>query len=104
MVISDDLCDHYKSSPEDTVHALWSCPLLALVWTHDPCWNFRVSPPFATFRDLVEYSIEAGVDLNYFANIVWTIWHRNIALRTSDKPFPVQRVLHDARSAQVSYV
>lgn len=73
MVISDDLCDHCKSSPEDTVHALWSCPLLASVWTHNPCWNFRASQQFTTFRDLVEYSIEARVDLNYLANVVWTI-------------------------------
>ena len=75
MVIYDDLCDHCKSLPEDTVHALWSCSFLTPVWSHDPCWNFRASQPFTTFRDMVEYSIEAGVDLNYFANIVWTIWH-----------------------------
>nr|POE58751.1 hypothetical protein CFP56_47579 [Quercus suber] len=103
MVISQDLCDHYKSSLEDTLHAHWACPLLAPVWTYDPCCNFRVSQPFTTFRDLVKYSIEAGVDLNYFANVVWTIWHRRNALQTSDKPFPILRVLQDARIAQASY-
>ena len=34
----------------------------------------------------------------------WTIWHRRNALRISDKPFLILRVLQDARSAQASYV
>ena len=34
----------------------------------------------------------------------WTIWLRRNALRTSEKPFPILRVLQDARSAQASYV
>ena len=34
----------------------------------------------------------------------WTIWLRRNALRTSDKPFPILRILQDARSAQASYV
>ncbi|XP_075669944.1 uncharacterized protein LOC142639686 [Castanea sativa] len=104
MIISDDCCDHCKGSPEDMVHALWSCPLLSPMWTHDPCWNFRASQSFATFRDLVEHFIETGVDLNYFATIVWTIWHRKNALRTTAKPCPVQQVLHEARSAQATFV
>ena len=104
MVIPEDLCNHCKSSPKDTVHTLWSCPLLQLVLSHDPSWNFRASQPFTTFKDLVEHLIEVGVDLNYFANAVWTIWHRKNALRTSDSPFPILRVLQNARSAQASYV
>ncbi|KAL4619791.1 hypothetical protein ACB092_06G105600 [Castanea dentata] len=104
MIISDDCCDHCKGSPEDMVHALWSCPLLSPMWTHDPCWNFRASQSFATFRDLVEHFIETGVDLNYFATIVWTIWHRKNALRTTAKPCPVQQVLQEARSAQATFV
>ena len=31
MILADDVCDHCKGSPGDTVHALWSCPLLAPV-------------------------------------------------------------------------
>ena len=73
MVISEDLCDHCKSSSKDTMHALWACPLLQPMWSYDPSWNFRASQPFTTFRDLVEYLIETGVDLNYFANVVWMI-------------------------------
>ena len=34
----------------------------------------------------------------------WTIWLRRNALRTSEKPFPILRVLQDAQSAQASYV
>nr|POF09326.1 putative ribonuclease h protein [Quercus suber] len=103
-ILVEDVCDHCKGAPEDTVHALWSCPLLAPVWAHDPCWSFRTSQTFASFSDLVQYLIEKGVDLNFFSNVVWTIWHRRNALRTCDKPFPIHRVLRDAQSIQASFV
>nr|POE68352.1 putative ribonuclease h protein [Quercus suber] len=103
-ILADDLCDHCKGALKDTVHALWSCPLLAPVWAHDPCWNFRTSQTFASFRDLVKYLIEKGVDLNFFSNVVWKIWHRRNALRTCNKPFPIHRVLRDAQSIQASFV
>lgn len=59
---------------------------------------------YPNFRDLLEHLIVKGVDLNFFANVVWTIWHHRNALRTSDKPFPIHRVLLDARSVQASFV
>ncbi|KAL0011638.1 hypothetical protein SO802_006746 [Lithocarpus litseifolius] len=64
----------------------------------------RASQSFETFRDLVEHSMETGVDLNYFATIVWMIWHRRNALRTIAKPFLVQQVRHEAQSTQATFV
>nr|POF08891.1 hypothetical protein CFP56_22768 [Quercus suber] len=104
MVITDDCCDHCKCAPEDVVHVLWSCLLLSSVCTRDPYWNFSASPPFASFRDLVEHFIETGSDLNLFSTTLWTFWFRRNVLRTSSKPYPVQQVFHEARFVRVAYV
>ena len=42
---------------EDTVHALWSCPLLSLVWEQQREWEFRESKVFDTFKELVEFVV-----------------------------------------------
>ncbi|KAK9994592.1 hypothetical protein SO802_024295 [Lithocarpus litseifolius] len=34
----------------------------------------------------------------------WTIWHCRNSLRISDNPFPILRVLQDARSVRASYI
>ena len=40
-VLSEDIYDHCHLSYEDTMHALWNCPCLSLVWDLDSMWNFR---------------------------------------------------------------
>ena len=78
--------------PEDTVHALWSCPLLDTVWEQQAEWDFCGSGAFGTFKELVEHVVEEGKDLAFLTTIVWTVWHRRNAMRTSSNPFPVQQI------------
>ena len=49
------------------MHALWSCPLLSLVWEQQREWEFRETEVFGTFRELVEFVAEKGNDLELFA-------------------------------------
>ena len=85
------------------VHALWSCPLLSSVWEQQRKWEFRDSEVFDTFRELVEFIVEKGHDLELFATIVWSIWHRRNALRTSQTPFPVQQVHQMIRTLKADF-
>ena len=91
-VVLEDCCEQCTAEIEDTVHALWSCPLLSSVWEQQREWEFWEYEVFDTFRELVEFVVEKGLDLELFATTVWTIWHRRNALRTSQTPFPVQQV------------
>ena len=49
------------------MHALWSCPLLSSVWEQQREWEFRETEVFGTFRELVEFIVEKGNDLELFA-------------------------------------
>ena len=89
-VVLEDCCEQCTAEPEDTLHALWSCPCLSPVWEQQREWEFREYEVFDNFRALVEFVIEKGLDLELFATTVWTIWHRRNALRTRQSPFPVQ--------------
>ena len=53
MTITEDCCEQCKAESEDTVHALWSCPLLGTVWKQQVEWDFRESEAFGTSKELV---------------------------------------------------
>ena len=73
-VLSEDIYNHcHDLSCEDTMHALWNCPCLSLVWDFDSMWNFRRNLVFNRFGDLVKFIIDRGKNLEIFAVIVWTI-------------------------------
>ena len=103
-VVLSDCCDHYHNTSENTLHALWSCPSLSQVWSHDQSWRNCYTRTFQSFRDLVELIIEEGLDLANFATIVWMVWHRRNALRTTNKLFPIQQVLPEVRAVRAAYV
>lgn len=89
MVISEDCCEQCKGESKDMIHALWSCSQISPIWSQQVDWNFRGTMVFVTFKELVEYVVEAGKDLTLFATIVWTVWHRRNALQTSSALFLV---------------
>lgn len=103
-ILADDRCDQCKGATEDVLHALWSCPLLSQVWSHDIAWNYNASLHFLSFRDLVEHIMEIGNVLNLFATMVWAIWYRRKSIRTTAKPFPIKKVFLEVQNARASFV
>nr|POE76056.1 putative ribonuclease h protein [Quercus suber] len=101
-VIPSDCCDHCHNTSENTLHALWSCPSLSQVWSLDQCWRNCYTRTFQSFRDLIEHIIDEGLDVDYFATIVWMVWHRRNTLRTTNKAFPIQQVLPEKSSSDIT--
>ena len=58
---------------------------------------------FDTFREPVEFVVEKGNDLELFATMAWSIWHRRNALRTSQTPFPIQHVHQMIRTLRADF-
>nr|XP_023892286.1 uncharacterized protein LOC112004288 [Quercus suber] len=75
-----------------------------MVWEQQAEWDFRGSGAFGTFKELVEHVVVEGKDLALFATIVWTVWHRRNAMRTSSNPFPVQQIQQLVRSLRADFV
>ena len=103
-ILADDRCDQCKGATKDVIHALWSCPLLSHVLSHDSIWNYNATPHFASFRDLGEHIIDTGNDLNLFATMVWAIWYRRNFMRTNEQPFPIQQIFQEVQKARASFV
>nr|POF22482.1 putative ribonuclease h protein [Quercus suber] len=103
-VLIEDSCDHCHLSCEDTLHALWNCPLLSPIWDSYSMWTFRHNSEFNSFGELIKFIIEEGKNLELFAVIVWTIWSRRNLLRISDKPFPISQVLPNAIATHANFI
>ena len=84
MILVDDRCENCNGKIKDVLHALWSCPCLSQVRSQDSTWNYNTKPQFLSFQALVENIIETWTDLNLFATMVYAIWYRINAIKTSN--------------------
>ena len=68
-------CD---SDCEDTIHALWSCPVLRPIWEADSFTNFFLKYKFSSFADLLDMSFrfKEETDLNHLVVLFWSIWEK----------------------------
>ena len=74
-IIPNLTCDRCASMVEDTLHALWGCSDLNVVWNDDR-WNFRSREVFIDFKHLCGWLMENGKPIELFAIHVWCIWHQ----------------------------
>lgn len=58
---------------------------------------------FHDFKELFQYIIKEGKNLECFATIIWMVWFRRNALRIGSKPFPIHQVIPDVRAVQAEY-
>ena len=52
---------------EDSVHALWSCPELDVVWPDKEKWGFKGEIDFTCVKELLSWMIEEGKSLELLA-------------------------------------
>ncbi|XP_023885283.1 uncharacterized protein LOC111997430 [Quercus suber] len=60
---------------EDTLHALWGCSGLNVVW-NDNRWSFRSREVFTNFKRLYGWLLENWKPIELFDIQVWCIWHQ----------------------------
>ena len=65
-IIQDTSCDRCALMAEDTLHALWGCSGLNVVWDDDR-WSFRSWEVFNDFKQLFGWLLEKGKPLKLFA-------------------------------------
>ncbi|XP_075645259.1 uncharacterized protein LOC142616262 [Castanea sativa] len=74
-IIPTPTYDRCASMAEDTLHSLWGCSGLNVVWDDDRR-SFRLREVFADFKHLCGWLMENGKPLELFAVQVWCIWHQ----------------------------
>lgn len=74
----DPHCENCRNSPEDVLHAVWSCPLIKPAWENEP-WILRLrSSHVLDYADLFSKVLEIGSskDTEVFTVITWALWQR----------------------------
>ena len=66
-IIEDPMCEKCKQVVEDTLHALWSCSKLNVVWVDQGTWGFRYEIGFIGVKELLLWMIEEGKSLELLA-------------------------------------
>ena len=77
-VVPHPFCDHCHDTKEDTIHALWSCPVLAQVWQSSKEFVGLQQNSHHSFISLVRQvmSLIAQLPLESFAMTCWYLWNK----------------------------
>ena len=73
-IIDNPICDRCKLVLESSLHALWSCGELDVVWEDDSQWQCRRNHTFVDFKELLSWLITNQQDLELFSTLAWLIW------------------------------
>ena len=82
---------------ETIIHALWSCPALAEVWTLHYAWLTRQTRLCSNFLDIIQACCSRSDCFDLFAIITSIIWTRRNRLRVGEITVPLQRINSLAR-------
>ena len=102
------LCPSCKSGFEDTIHALWTCPSLLVVWSNDEMLTKLLRYKFNDFSDLLGMVLlmKDRIDPNLLAICFWLVWSKQISDRLGEPSVALGRIrakaatlLHDFCSA-----
>ena len=98
-VFSDATCQVCGSEPETSLHALWQCPKLALVWAVHFGTLRNDAKDCSNFLEVIQVCMEKGHPTDLVAMITSQIWIRRNKLRIGES-VPDLRLLYSmARDA-----
>ena len=66
-ILENPICERCKVAVEDSVHTLWSCTELDVVWADQEKWGFRCEIGFTCVRELLSWMIEERKSLELLA-------------------------------------
>ena len=88
----DPVCPICGLEQETIIHALWSCPTLAEVWTVHFAWLIRQTRLCSNFLDIIQACCSRGDCFDLFTIISSIIWTRRNRLRVGEITVPLQRI------------
>ena len=71
----DPVCENCRTSPEDTLHAIWKCPLIQMVWENETWIHIARDSPLLDYADLLSKVLNIGNQQNseIFILISWAL-------------------------------
>ena len=91
-IASDDLCPGCKLKSETTLHALWSCPALALVWATKFDWFMEKTRSCLSMLEIIQCCQDHYDCLDLFAMIISQLWTRRNKLWVGEGEAPLSKI------------
>lgn len=98
-LVSDSCCSNCKMDPEDTLHALWSCPSLTPIWQVQFAELMRATGSVSSFLDVIQLAQNDTGHVDLFAMMISFIWIRRNKSRTEETVFELEKIPALARDS-----
>ena len=89
-------CEACNSYPKNTIHALWDCEEIKVVWERDFNWIDKGKVAKGSFVDLWELLGTRPDTRELFAVTTWHLWTRQNKKRLNQTISPLQQVTLEA--------
>ncbi|KAK9983964.1 hypothetical protein SO802_033489 [Lithocarpus litseifolius] len=102
-ITEEDLCVRCRAATENSLHALWSCTELDLVWEDPELWSFRNEVQFLSFKELLSWIIKHTQLLELFAVTVWSIWNQRNHVRLNQPADAIHQIAYLSKKWLAEY-
>ncbi|KAK9992868.1 hypothetical protein SO802_022571 [Lithocarpus litseifolius] len=102
-ITEEDLCVRCRAAIENSLHALWSCTELDLVWGDPELWSFRNEVQFLSFKELLSWIIKHTQLLELFAVTVWSIWNQRNRVRLNQPADAIHQIAYLSKKWLAEY-
>ncbi|KAL0017052.1 hypothetical protein SO802_004121 [Lithocarpus litseifolius] len=102
-ISEEDLCVRCRAATENSLHALWSCTELDLVWGDPELWSFRNEVQFLSFKELLSWIIKHTQLLELFAVTVWSIWNQRNRVRLNQPADAIHQIAYLSKKWLAEY-
>lgn len=102
-ILEDPTCERSKQAVEDSIHALWLCPELDVVWSDQRMWGFRYEVGFVNVKELLLWMVDEGKSLELLAFPAWSVWNQRNKARLNLQSNPLHQVAAQSRTILMQY-
>uniref|UniRef100_A0A2N9GI95 Reverse transcriptase domain-containing protein n=1 Tax=Fagus sylvatica TaxID=28930 RepID=A0A2N9GI95_FAGSY len=98
-IIDDPTCENCSNQVETTLHALWNCKTIQVVWQTLP-WGRRLQGvTYADFMDLWHRCTQllSTTELQLFSMVTWLIWYHRNRVRLHQPTDQITRIVPRAQ-------
>ena len=84
QILTEAMCSECKVQPEDTLHALWSCPNLKDVWKVHFSKLMTETGTCSSFFEILERASIEKSSFDLFAMMIFEFWHHRNKVRVGE--------------------
>nr|XP_023927486.1 uncharacterized protein LOC112038880 [Quercus suber] len=98
-ILTDSMCPECMNQPEDTMHALWSCPKLQDMWKVNFNKLVTDTSSCSSFDEILECASKGKSSFDLFAMLVSEVWQRRNRVRVGEPTVLLSQINSKAFSA-----